>query len=121
LKRATTISGSSSNAVKKIKDPSKAAKNVIRDNTGVGTDLRPPPPIPIPTKPSSLGASFLKPSGVDAPSAGEIRSHGHDAGDPDDIVHGAREKTKKRERLESGNGSTEAEGKKRKKKRKSAD
>jgi hypothetical protein len=54
----------------KIKDPSKTAKQMIRDSSGVGTDLhatpssvRSPPPQSI-----SLGRTFMKPSGVDEPS-----------------------------------------------------
>jgi hypothetical protein len=115
LKRATTISSSS--GIKK--DLSKLAKNIIRDNAGVGTDLRPPPPIPVTAKVGSLGTSFLKPSGVDAPAIGA--AHERDSDDLDGIVPGARAKTKKRERVESRPGSAEGEMKKRKKKRKSVD
>lgn len=55
--------------VKKTKDRSKTAMQLIRDSGGVGTDLlratsskRPPPS----TK--SLGTTFLRPSGVDGPA-----------------------------------------------------
>ncbi|KAF8438456.1 hypothetical protein L210DRAFT_243446 [Boletus edulis BED1] len=42
------------------KDPSKTAKNIIFDMTGVGTDLR--------QSSSMQGTAFLRPSGVDGPA-----------------------------------------------------
>ncbi|KII83646.1 hypothetical protein PLICRDRAFT_47122 [Plicaturopsis crispa FD-325 SS-3] len=65
-RRPTSISGSSLNAIptarmsKPTKDPSKTAKSIIHDISGVGTDLR---------RPTPKSNTFMKPSGVDEPAA----------------------------------------------------
>jgi len=98
--------------VKKIKDPSKTAKQIIRDTSGVGTDLRVSrssiPQI------NSLGKAFLKPSGVDEPTD-STKGSTSDTRD-NDIISGARPKATKRER-ETVSEPKEKEGKKRKKKK----
>jgi hypothetical protein len=119
LRRPISISGSQSTVhksstkdVKKMKDPSKTAKEMIRDSSGVGADLhavpsaaRPPP------QANSLGNVFLKPSGVDEPAHSAKGAHRDN-----EIISTVRPKTKKRER-ETASEPKEKEGKKRKKKK----
>jgi hypothetical protein len=62
MRTPRTISGFSSAAKK---DPLKVAKNVIRDNTGVGTDIRASKPALPPPPPGG----FLKPPGFDVPAS----------------------------------------------------
>lgn len=63
--RPKTISSFGSSSAEVKKDPSKAAKYIIRDLSGVGKDLRPRPP------PRSTG--FMKPEGVDLPVGRAIK------------------------------------------------
>ncbi|KAF9239451.1 hypothetical protein BU15DRAFT_46744 [Melanogaster broomeanus] len=86
--RPHSISGIGKSAVtarqakKYSKDPSKDAKNIIFDMTGVGTDLRQSSSVPVAV---ATPTTFLRPSGVDGPpelakysdpaeSAGEVHS-----------------------------------------------
>ena len=94
--------------------------NIILDLSGVGTDLRPPPALPTSTS-ATLPPVFLKPAGFDAPQratapkAGSLLSRHVESEDDysaPDIIPGARKKSVKRERADTGDG----EGKKRRKK-----
>ena len=121
LRRPISISGSSSAVhtpptkdVKKIKDPSKTAKQMIRDSSGVGTDLH---AIPSSVRPhqqaTSLGNAFLKPSGVDEPTdstKGSTRDN--------EILSGARpQREGLTKRGREAASEPKEEGKKRKKKK----
>lgn len=111
------------------RDPEKSAKNVIRDISGVGTDLRvrmravPAPTLPapvlvppkaVPAQPPAREGVFMKPAGVDLPKT------------KGDVIMGARAKSKssaKRQReadADTGPADTiesQKEGKKKKKKK----
>ncbi|KZP33210.1 hypothetical protein FIBSPDRAFT_374985 [Athelia psychrophila] len=139
-RRLTSISGSGSSSApaktrdlrkpllqQQHRDPEKAAKNIIRDISGVGVDLRtararaaptPIPPKPVPAQPAALEGMFMKPAGVDMPK-GDV-----------EVVQGARAKSKskssvKRQREGDAGANANAastvegqrEGKKKKKKK----
>jgi hypothetical protein len=122
--RPVSISGSSSNLqgfsnLKKQKG-SKTAKQAIYDNSGVGIDLRPAPPMRPTTAANPLPNVFLKPSGVDDP-ADTPSVASNDARNDANIIHGARDKVNVKRERESAPEQLEGEGKRRKKKRKNAD
>ncbi|KAH7924197.1 hypothetical protein BV22DRAFT_1013858 [Leucogyrophana mollusca] len=71
--RPKSISGSGTQIVtarqsKRPKDASKEAKRVIYDNSGVGTDLRPPSTLRVQLTGTPTNNTFMKPSGVDGPT-----------------------------------------------------
>ncbi|KAF7977200.1 hypothetical protein HWV62_4453 [Athelia sp. TMB] len=107
-RRLTSISGSGSSSASPTKskprdtkkpsplqrDLGKSAQNVIRDISGVGTDLRGgtrtvpninvAPPKPIPAQPAAFEGAFMKPTGVDLPKVPSA----------DSVLQGARAKPK---------------------------
>lgn len=105
------------------KDPAKSARQIIRDSSGVGTDIRaraaPAPLMPAPVRPVTLGNAFIKPSGVDAPKV----PSGNNT-----VIQGARTKSQKSAKRERegdneisavptpGDGDKVQDGKKKKKK-----
>jgi len=92
--RPKTISSFGSNVKKeKERDPSKAAKYIIRDLSGVGKDLRARPP------PSPTG--FMKPEGVDLPVGRSIKKEG---GTTEDGTRRAKKKRVRDPGTTSGDG-----------------
>lgn len=97
----------------KTKDPSKSAQNIIRDISGIGIDLRPPPSMILPQPQPTVSMGFMKPAGVDAPANPSLVA-------PEDMVvlRGARGKGPgKREREGTDERGGGGEVKKRRKKK----
>jgi len=90
----------------------KTAKQVIYDNSGVGTDLRPPKPT-YPVK--SMPNVFLKPSGVDDPGDTKPYEEASNSNAPSDADFSSRTRSKRRQNKEH----RDEEGTKRKKKKRS--
>jgi hypothetical protein len=100
-----------------MKDTSKTAKQMIRDSSGVGTDLHATPSSArLHQQKTSLESAFLKPSGVDEP-ADNTQGSTNLARD-NEILSGARPKAKgSTKRGREAPSEPKEEGKKRKKKK----
>jgi len=100
-----------------MKDTSKTAKQMIRDSSGVGTDLHATPSSArLHQQKTSLESAFLKPSGVDEP-ADNTQGSTNLARD-NEILSGARPKAKgPTKRGREAPSEPKEEGKKRKKKK----
>lgn len=107
--RPISISDSSGKLLSGFPLKAKTAKQVIYDNTGVGTDLHPPKPIVHVSTAKSTPSVFLKPSGIDDPA--ETKPY-KEALNSSDTAKG----TPSKKRL--ANDHRDGEGAKRKKKKK---
>jgi hypothetical protein len=90
---------------------SKSVQEVIRDNTGVGVDLRNQRSVPTSGDPISRPDVFLKPAGVDAPPERNGDAEGNTS----------QTKSNKRERADSTVVTVSTDRKKRKKNRKTVE